>query len=78
MTVYKILVKGTFFGGVVGALIGLFGGAVIGLVVWPTSNLAPLAGFLYGLPIGICVGAVVGFITGLLRVRAAKRSVDEI
>jgi hypothetical protein len=73
MAVLKTVGKATFTGGICGIPIGIFGGGIIAFLIWPNSNLGPLVGFIYGLPVGVCIGLVVGFVLGLSRVRAARR-----
>jgi hypothetical protein len=55
-------IKSMLSGAACGAVIGIYGGMVVGLLAWPTSNLGPLAGFIYGLPLGILSGVVSGLV----------------
>ena len=53
-------------------MLGVYGGLILGNVIWPGANLGPPAGMAYGLATGIFAGVIHGFVTGLLQVRAAR------
>ena len=74
MNILKTLVKFAFLGGFFAACLGLFvGGVILPPVLWPHSNLGPLAGVIYGVPIGTVSGAVFGLLFGIVRILWAKR-----
>ena len=72
MKTLKTLAKATFSGMACGIVLGIFGGLILGAVIWPGASLGPPAGMAYGLAIGFFTGLIYGFVSGLLQVRAAR------
>jgi hypothetical protein len=68
----KTIVKATFGGALFFGFVGGFVGAVAALIIWPSSNLGPPVGAIYGVLIGVPIGVLSGFILGLKRVRARQ------
>jgi hypothetical protein len=53
---------------IVGA-VGLFGGMVAGMILWPESNMAPTLGIFFTGPIGVVAGLISGLIIGIRKER---------
>ncbi len=73
MDAIKTIVKATFSGAVLLGFIGGFLGAMAALFIWPSSNLGPPVGAIYGVLIGVTLGVLSGFIFGLVQVCGRKR-----
>jgi hypothetical protein len=69
---WKVL-KSIVSGMACGFVIGLLGGMLLGIVVWPLSNLAPTAGFIYGIPVGTGLGGVYGLVVGIIKSRGGNQ-----
>ncbi len=74
MNTAKAVLKSSFLGGFLFACLGLFvGGVVVPPLVWPESNLGPLAGAIFGLLLGAVSGTVLGLLYVIARLTLARR-----
>ena len=73
MKTFKTIAAATFLGGFVCGCVGLIGGLVVPVFLWPKSNLGPFMGVVYALPTGAVIGAVIGFGVGVIRILVARR-----
>jgi hypothetical protein len=67
MVPLRSIVKGTLNGALLFAVIGIFVGAVVAIIIWPGSNLGPPVGMVYGFFWGALVGVVLGFVYAIIR-----------